>query len=933
MSVRSLFSDCPLICRSIGKSDVPNTSEEQIQHLLTKEEWITNVQDLSAYLNLTHILSQAVMLRFTNSSPENRWNMLEKAAGIDTLNRIREKLSNPGLSGAFNRKVDELKEEHADLIAKKTQINDLLKRLELLKSLEIAKGGIPPEKVANELIGILNKLQVNDFDDFIIDSDKSPELLMQDISHFINQYAQTVSARKNSLLMLQNVPLKYSELMQLLGITKSNIISEKEKFESTKKQGQKIKEELGHLEDDIKLNNEKQIQFLNQKEIADTILDAIFKISYAKTEINTYQSTRVQIENEIAQIQTNLETANVTLTRHLQYEQAIEVNSQHAKSIVDCDKLLQVYLSDKKQLQEKEIRKSAILQHVKKCSDEIEKISFKISDCRSKIETLRLQMNVSNEKQSKIKKGVSDIVSQLTDNDTQCPVCSSHFTKGKLKELALLMVEKDSVELNYLIAQIIDAQSLYDSLEKAKTNSMSSLSTAELELASIQKQQQNVSEIKTALSAFPLLLGIGEDDYAACLSAYKEESKAQLENILHQRSQLIPKSQLEPTIEMLKKQLCKQNDQLKSCIEHLSKLEKDISELTELVKIKTQNLGIVVDQITDFRNLLNEQINLIISVLHETQLKRDSLKSDLAKIESDSLLFANNIVVFEKQADDISTQIENLSTNWLKTIQQNAISQSTYEVQMSLLEEQIASVEIVKMQIHDLISAIEAWNYSNEIAKINETLNLIHAEFKLAPDCKIIEHCNNLIELKQNEISVAQKALKHRNALKEQIDEALENYLDHVVSPLNIINSAFVKALSSFPIDISLEPEKSRIKQQLDIKLKFFKENLVAKDYLSEGQIASLSVSLQLSMNTAYPWSKWKALLLDDPLQYNDLIHTTAFIEVLRSLILREGYQIIMSTHDLQMAEYIRRKIEAADIQFKQFQFTGLENNAAIIRE
>jgi len=40
-----------------------------------------------------------------------------------------------------------------------------------------------------------------------------------------------------------------------------------------------------------------------------------------------------------------------------------------------------------------------------------------------------------------------------------------------------------------------------------------------------------------------------------------------------------------------------------------------------------------------------------------------------------------------------------------------------------------------------------------------------------------------------------------------------------------------------------------------------------------------------LAASTAFPWSRWRVLMLDDPTQYNDLIHATALFDVLRNLV------------------------------------------------
>jgi DNA repair exonuclease SbcCD ATPase subunit len=59
---------------------------------------------------------------------------------------------------------------------------------------------------------------------------------------------------------------------------------------------------------------------------------------------------------------------------------------------------------------------------------------------------------------------------------------------------------------------------------------------------------------------------------------------------------------------------------------------------------------------------------------------------------------------------------------------------------------------------------------------------------------------------------------------------------------------------------------------------------------------------------------RWPALLLDDPLQPHDLTHAAALSEVLRDLVRDQKYQIILSLHDEELADSMRRQLEGAGI-------------------
>lgn len=82
----------------------------------------------------------------------------------------------------------------------------------------------------------------------------------------------------------------------------------------------------------------------------------------------------------------------------------------------------------------------------------------------------------------------------------------------------------------------------------------------------------------------------------------------------------------------------------------------------------------------------------------------------------------------------------------------------------------------------------------------------------------------------------------------------------------------------------------------------------------SEGQMAALGVSMLAAASLTYPWSRWRALVLDDPLQHNDAIHASAFADLMGNIVRDHRYQLLLSTHDVAQAEFLRRKFESRRI-------------------
>ncbi|MGE8588295.1 MAG: hypothetical protein ACN6OD_02685 [Alcaligenes sp.] len=102
-----------------------------------------------------------------------------------------------------------------------------------------------------------------------------------------------------------------------------------------------------------------------------------------------------------------------------------------------------------------------------------------------------------------------------------------------------------------------------------------------------------------------------------------------------------------------------------------------------------------------------------------------------------------------------------------------------------------------------------------------------------------------------------------------------------------------------------------------------YKTTLPPQLVLSEGQMAANGFSILCAASTAYRWSRWRALLLDDPLQHNDIIHAAAFVDVMRNLVEFEDYQLIMSSHKREEGEFIARKFDAANLPCTVVELVG----------
>ena len=178
--------------------------------------------------------------------------------------------------------------------------------------------------------------------------------------------------------------------------------------------------------------------------------------------------------------------------------------------------------------------------------------------------------------------------------------------------------------------------------------------------------------------------------------------------------------------------------------------------------------------------------------------------------------------------------------------------------------------------------------------------------------------------------------LQKRTYLLSQLKQKAADIRNSVSEPLNVNTEKFCAALMSdrdYPVNLNAVASATTAQALLSFQPdgKGGAKNPLL--YMSEGQLAATSLCLLFGASATYPWSRWKGLLMDDPLHHNDSIHAAAFIDVVRNLIRSQGYQIIVSTHDMEQAGYFLRKCRNAGIDARYLHLYGrAEDGTALVQ-
>jgi chromosome segregation protein len=97
----------------------------------------------------------------------------------------------------------------------------------------------------------------------------------------------------------------------------------------------------------------------------------------------------------------------------------------------------------------------------------------------------------------------------------------------------------------------------------------------------------------------------------------------------------------------------------------------------------------------------------------------------------------------------------------------------------------------------------------------------------------------------------------------------------------------------------------------------------------SSGQRRATGLAFLLSLNLSIAWSRWKSILLDDPVQHVDDYRTVNLAEVLSHLC-AGGRQIICAVEDSALADLMCRRLPKSGQHFGKRISLGTEWDGAL---
>lgn len=912
------FSGANPIDRGLG---VAPTVEEVVE-VLKQPHW-PGVSDLGMYLSITHFLGQSAKQRFSVKRPKEQWDALKGPAGVDRVNYIRDRLGGQAARMAFNRRIRQAEDNLEQARKALANWRELSEQLQRTRSLARVRDAMSPTKVIETCIQVILSFEPlsdpapKDF----AQQGVAPEAVLEHTREVIGRARELVQSELSSATTLETLAEELERIAADQRALEELVTAEVTKQEHYAKALAQIEEQLRTARAEGDAANHKLVS-------AQTEVRQLLRLIEVSNDY-TRDATRVRsVSDEIAETEARI-------------RDLVEAHSDLSRLYRDLTS--SAAAREKLRRDVAELRTAAQLaRDVEGLKEQVEKpfqgvdventvrqLARRSSELGIRQEALRREVGLAENELAEIDRRngllvalVGQIAGILREEDSACPVCATTFAPGELLSRIRAIPAPPPGS----------AQSTGERLSAAHT-----------ELAAVEQGIEASENERRRLDGYRRDRNDIADREGAILlrvqAVVPDAKVASLADVL----QLADRYEQELAAAQL---MAHGERSIESCRDDIRALETERDDTDKRLSVLRSGLGKIAASMEQARIVLaqrpevwSESDGLVAGVKEDQARAAVAMAAAQAHVESTQAILQGlepqetvararvaesigSINTLQKKRSAIARRVEQLLGRWkdVSPVLDPSLN-SAWQLRINA-EERNRRVAEAEQELDRTLEGYTAWIDDAERQRLEASLSSLLAETGITSEAGLDAHYSRVIENAQHNVGRLERtrdtALRIANDLQHKADE----YAQSVLQPLSDTIQSYSRALLT-RADESLFYRAHYSASRSELRPGITRQNADGRAvtiemnpnlYFSEGQLSALSVSNLLAASTTFRWSQWPALLMDDPLQHNDVIHASAFIDLLRRLVQKLNYQVILSTHDSDEAEFILRKCESADI-------------------
>lgn len=708
-----------------------------------------------------------------------------------------------------------------------------------------------------------------------------------------NQFSEL----KSAIIILENIEKHILELKELQS-EKNNVLNLTEKYRIDTNY---IREKENEIKKLSLLFAEKEKEFLLQEQKEKKLEVPLHSISQNIEEISKVLERLPDIESSLKNITTTRkEISDIVLTERKNLEnlsiqeKSLKSKIEYFKNIIDnIDKDIFPSIFDK------EMEKyTETLNGIRENSEIIKNNRREIKNIEKEISK---QNNFKKDLELFVSKGLSIITEQNTDS---CPLCSQKYesysilaekvaNNSFLSEQSNILLNKKKEVENIVFEYSIKLQENTDDFRKNM-------------LKEITINDEKLKEISGKIASKEIFIK-------------EKEFQDELENKKYFE---IQKSILNKSVDDYRiwgeAELSKLKKDKEEKTNEIDEIRKEIKDTHDKIQIDTKNIELLKEDIGKFDKSIISQVTDFFSHQYPNKdIDFEYIKSDLQNI-------SNQLLDYGKQKQDNNEKIKSLKENLLSFKEEEIINKNN-DI-LAKINSIDNSIKKFKEKAKNYISNERHFSEEKfkQLKKENEDKKskLQEENDKLELLSKLKDNILPFLEYDKAKKEV--EKLGNKNIVKKKVNEKLEEerkrvseYLESQISSFfyeDLINDLY-RRIDPHPEykEIKFIPDFSNSKPLLNVSVKAEEgSGIIPNLYFSQAQlnILSLCIFLAKALNAKDDeGNPIDCIFIDDPIQSMDSINILSTIDLLRGIVVNEKKQIILSTHDENFHNLLKKKI------------------------
>lgn len=880
------------------------------------------INDLGAYLAFTHFLGQAAQQRFTSRDPQDQWQALKGPSGIDRLERIRAGLRGRSTIAAFTRRLEAEQGVVATLDRQIADWQGWMARLERFRAAARATGVLTVDEVAAQIDQLEKDLHGLASDEPLAVTSEGFGQRLAAVGDRISEVLRTTRERKAALERLSALPAQFPISLTEGRLDHPSLVRLRRVVSDVQTRLDRISPLIVLTGDAVTAQNNAIATIDQNIAVLDAAHTDLTRRAQLAELISIEQQDRTSLTKAIAAQRATIVEADAAISKH--GEASAEV--ARLRNLAASARTLNEAMADCINLESESRAAGAALaqgrEAAARATSELAPLERQLADLDSKIVEAERERAEAERHASAISTALSQLASHIHEDNTDCPVCRTPFEPGTLKALA----DAAASGKDHRLAQADDALEVLRSTRSTLSNEIRPLRGVAAAVDGLERIARIAADaVKNARASIAQTLVTAPDsDLAALAATQARDAETRF-------------ASADAVLELLSADAAAATERRSSVAAHLDEMIVRDNQLgVRLAQYQAEDKA-CADRIAA-RNLSNTTIGGIEARLTAERERGEDARARLAQLSEAATSASANVqreqVAFDLAQRDLAAAESARTTSeqaarqmqqrWTRAGLNDIPSQAEYD-------RGISAIDAVMTGLRSLAERQLELARDHENALLQSEVDEIDALMRVAGgDDGVRDPAAYLVALKvrlEAARATAKLTITARNAVKrysEDLQKQADDFSARVLDPLNTVIDDFNEAMLSTPgesiqfkadtrVDATSFGMALRYREKVDNAIET-KKDLPPQVVLSEGQLAANGFSILCAASSAYPWSRWRALLLDDPLQHNDIIHTAAFVDVMRNMVELNKYQLIMSSHDRGESEFIARKFDAADL-------------------